>query len=142
MGCGCKDDAEPIMPVVRDNVPVTESDLEAKVRLLETELQMWKDSFNDLSNEYMNIVGDEDGLMPQVNTADVQDELVLQPNDREVEARMELRIKLLTVRDEISICDIFDAVQINVNDELEGISVRSIDSGVTMLDGEFFPEED
>lgn len=138
MGCGCKDD-EPIKPVIRENVVMTDSDAEAKIRLLEAELQMWKDSFNDLSNEYMSIVGDEEGIMPP--TADNSEE----PNgwlppDREVDARMELRIKFLTVRDKIDICDVFEAIQINVNDEIEGISVMEINTGVTALEGEVFED--
>lgn len=140
MGCGCKDDAQPIMPVVRDNVPVTENDLQAKVRLLESELQMWKDSFNDLSNEYMSIVGDEEGLMPPVNTANENDNGWLPPAEKEIDVVMELRAKLLTTKDHIEICDVFDVIKIEVNQDVEGINVLEILSGVTKLNGIDIPE--
>jgi hypothetical protein len=142
MGCGCKDDQEPVSDAIRENVVLSEGDLESKVRLLESELQMWKDSFNELSNEYVALLGDEsDGLIPPTNNNEDSGWSENVPAQREVDIVAEIRFSVLTTKPEIQTCDVFDVLKVDYVHDVEGMALSKMVYGVTKIDGVDVPED-
>jgi hypothetical protein len=142
MGCGCKDDQEPVSDAIRENVVLSDSDLESKVRLLESELQMWKDSFNELSDEYVALLGEEaDGLIPPTNSDEDNGWSGQEPVEREVDIVAEVRFTVLTSKPEIETCDVFDVLKVDYIHEVEGMALKDMVYGVTKIDGVVLPED-
>jgi hypothetical protein len=143
MGCGCKDDQEPVSDAIRENVVLSDSDLESKVRLLESELQMWKDSFNELSEEYVSLLGEEsDGLIPPTNNNEDNGWSGQAPSLREVDIVAEVRLKVLTSKPQIETCDVFDVLKVDFIDDVEDMTLADMVYGVTKIDGVVIPEDD
>jgi hypothetical protein len=141
MGCGCKDDQEPVSDAIRENVVLSEGDLESKVRLLESELQMWKDSFNELSTEYVALLGDDqDGLIPPTNSDENNGWSGDIPVQREVSIVAEVRLTVLTTKPEVEVCDVFDVLKVEYIQDVKDMLLKEMQYGVTKIDGVAIPE--
>lgn len=156
--CGCKDpnnsreilpamlqDGEAVIPPelaekyrqsvreqkIKINHVNNDSDLEARNRMLEAELDLWKKSFNELSEEYIALVGGEDFNEPNN---------VPQPNRKTTKVVVEYHMDVVMDENkEIEACDVFDTIEIKIKDNAP-LNIESYRFGITAIGDTVIPK--
>ena len=109
-----------------------DSDLEARNRMLEAELALWKESYNELSEEYVALVGGEDFREPNY----------VPPEKPKKTTKVIIEYHLDVVMDEdkeIEACDVFDSLEIKIKDN-PPLNIESYKFGITAIGDEIIPK--
>jgi hypothetical protein len=164
--CGCKDpnesrdilpamlqDGEAVIPAelaekyrqsvreqkIKVNSVNNDQDLEARNRMLEAELALWKESYNELSEEYVSLVGGEDFKEP--NYVPPLREPNYVPEKETVKVVMEYHLDVVVDKGtEIQTCDVFDTVKFDIQENPK-LSIDSVKYGVISIGDTVFPRD-
>lgn len=151
-GCGCKDDKNIPVAKLEDGEPViskemadkyaafvedikvkpTNNDLEARIRMLESELNLWKQSYEELSEDYLALMDNGDSSdVAEFNTA---------PYSERKQVVITFIIDAEVKTPELTTCDVFDAFDLNVHDS-DKIIAHDIRMGVKSIGDEVFIDD-